>query len=132
MGYICPLSKLQKLSFGVLRWRPIMSLPSLLQFHPIFMSFVTISAVLCCCFKAMLFVKILTQQGLIHPLRPRGSQSGWEVRQKFSSTGGRAPWYRFSPDHFQTVKQMLAPGWAPKMLCIIVPNWRTASPDFFS
>ena len=109
-----------------------MSLPSLLQFHPIFVSFVTISAVLCCCFKAMLFVKILTQQGLIHPLRPRGSQSGWEVRQKFSSTGGRAPWYRFSPDHFQTVKQMLAPGWAPKMLCIIVPNWRTASPDFFS
>ena len=44
----------------------------------------------------------------------------------------KSPWYRFSPDHFQTVKQMLAPGWAPKMLCIIVPNWQTASPDFFS
>ena len=46
--------------------------------------------------------------------------------------GGRAPGYRLSPDHFQTVKRMLVPDWAQKMLCIIVPNRRTASPEFFS
>ena len=50
-----------------------------------------------------------------------------------SSMGGRAPGYRLSPDHFQTVKRMLVPDWAQKMLCIIVPNRRTASPaEFFS
>ena len=57
---------------------------------------------------------------------------GEKVRQKFSSTGGKAPGYRLSPDHFQTVKRMLAPDWAQKMLCIIMPNRRTASPEFFS
>ena len=57
---------------------------------------------------------------------------GENARRKFTSMGGRAPGYRLSPDHFQTVKRMLAPDWAQKMLCIIVPNWRTASPDFFS
>ena len=46
--------------------------------------------------------------------------------------GGRAPGYRLSPDHFQTVKRMLVPDWAQKMLCIIVPNRRTVSPEFFS
>ena len=55
-----------------------------------------------------------------------------KARRKFSSTGGRAPGYRLSPDHFQTVKWMLAPDWAQKMLCIIVPNRGTASPEFFS
>ena len=49
-----------------------------------------------------------------------------------SSTDGRAPGYRLSPDHFQTVKRMLAPDWAQKMLCIMVPNRRTASLEFFS
>ena len=49
-----------------------------------------------------------------------------------SSTGGRAPEYRLSPDHFQTVKRMLAPDWAQKMLCINVPNRRTACLEFFS
>ena len=57
---------------------------------------------------------------------------GEKARRKFSSTGGRAPGYRLSPDHFQTVKWMLAPDWAQKMLCIIVPNRGTASPEFFS
>ena len=57
---------------------------------------------------------------------------GEKARRKFSSMGGRAPGYRLSPDHFQTVKRMLAPDWAQKMLCIIVPNRRTASPEFFS
>ena len=50
----------------------------------------------------------------------------------WSSMGGRGPGYRLSPDHFRTVKRMLAPDWAQKMLCIIGPNRRTASPEFFS
>ena len=49
-----------------------------------------------------------------------------------ASTGGRAPGYWLSPDHFQMVKRVLAPDWAQKMLCIIVPNRWTASPQFFS
>ena len=57
---------------------------------------------------------------------------GEKARQKFSSTGGKAPGYRLSPNHFQTVKPLLAPDWAQKLLCIIVPNRRTASPEFFS
>ena len=57
---------------------------------------------------------------------------GEKARQKFSSTGGKAPGYRLSPDHFQTVKRILAPDWAQKVLCIIVPNRRTASPEFYS
>ena len=51
--------------------------------------------------------------------------SGEKARRKFSSTGERAPGYRLSPDHFQKFKRMLAPDWAQKMLCIIVPNRRT-------
>ena len=67
-----------------------------------------------------------------HPRRPRGDvRPGEKARRTFSSMGGKAPGYRLSPDHFQTVKQMLAPYWAQKMLCIIVPNRRTASPEFF-
>ena len=54
-----------------------------------------------------------------------------ELVFKFSSTGERAPGYRLSPDHFQKFKRMPAPDWAQKMLCIIVPNRRTASPEFF-
>ena len=57
---------------------------------------------------------------------------GEKARRKFSSTGVRAPGYLLSPDHFQTVKRMLAPDWAQKMLCIIVPNRRTISPEYFS
>ena len=94
-----------------------------------------------------------------HPRRPRGSQSGREkgrdesfqvrakassetqgqsvgsgekARRKFSSTGERAPGYRLSPNYFQKFKRMPAPDWAQKMLCIIVPNRRTVSPEFFS
>ena len=69
--------------------------------------------------------------GSDHPRRPRGSQSR-KARRKFSSMGGRAPGYRLSPDHFQTVKGMLAPTWAQKMLCTIVSNRRTVFPEFFS
>ena len=70
-----------------------------------------------------------------HPRRPRGSQSGREKREKagrkFSSTGKRAPGYRLSPKYFQKFKRMLAPDSAQKMLCIIVPNRRAVSPEFF-
>ena len=64
----------------------------------------------------------------------KGAVSGSveKARRKFSSTGGKAPGCRLSPDHFQTVKRMLAPDWAQKMLCIIMPNRRTASSEFFS
>ena len=55
------------------------------------------------------------------------SRTGRKGATKVSSTGGKAPGYRLSLDHFQTVKRMLAPDWAQKMLCIIVPNRRTAS-----
>ena len=61
--------------------------------------------------------------------RPRGSHSG---REKFSSTGMRAPGYRLSPDHFQKLMRIPAPDWAQKMLCIIVPSWQTISPGIFS
>ena len=57
---------------------------------------------------------------------------GEKARRKLLSTGGKAPGYRLSPDHFQKVKRMLAPDWAQKMLCIILPNRRTVSPEFFS
>ena len=60
------------------------------------------------------------------------SRMGEKARRKFSSTGGKARGYRLSPDHFQRVKRKQAPDLAPKMLCIIVPNRRTASPEFFS
>ena len=58
--------------------------------------------------------------------------SGGKAGRKFSSKGERAPGYRLSPDHFQKFKRMPAPDWAQKMLCIIVPNRRTVSPEFFS
>ena len=70
-----------------------------------------------------------------HPSSETQGQSvgpGEKARRKFSSTGGKAPGYRLSPDHFQTVKRILAPDWAQEMRCIIVPNRRTASPEFFS
>ena len=68
-----------------------------------------------------------------HPWWPRGSQSGWEKRQDESfQVWARAPGYRLSSNYFQKFKRMPAPDWAKKMLCIIVPNQRTVSPDFFS
>ena len=55
-----------------------------------------------------------------------------KAERKFSSTGKRAPGYRVSPNYFQKFKRMPAPDWAHKMLCIIVPNRRTVSPEFLS
>ena len=58
--------------------------------------------------------------------------SGEKVGQTFSSTGERASGYRLSPSYFEKFKQMSAPDWAQKILCIIVPNQRTVSLEFFS
>ena len=56
---------------------------------------------------------------------------GERARRKFSSAGERAPGYRFSPNHFQGFKRMPVPDWAQKMLCIILPDRRTVSPELF-
>ena len=61
----------------------------------------------------------------------RSVGSGEKAGRKFSSTGERAPGYRLSSNYFQKFKRMPAPDWAQKMLCIIVPNRRTVSPEFF-
>ena len=58
--------------------------------------------------------------------------SGKKAGRKFSSKGGRAPGYWLSPNYFKKFKRIPAPGWAQKMLCIIVPNRRTVSPEFLS
>ena len=63
----------------------------------------------------------LTVSDANHPRRPRGSLSvgsGEKAGRKFSSTGKRAPGYRLSLNYFQKFKQIPAPGWAQKMLCI--------------
>ena len=57
---------------------------------------------------------------------------GEKAGRKFSSTGKKAPGYRLSPSYFQIIKRMPAPDWAQKMVCIIVPNRRTVSPEFLS
>ena len=72
--------------------------------------------------------------GLLTSSETQGQSVGSaeRARRKFSSTGERAPGYRLSPNYFQKFKRMPAPDWAQKMLCIIVPNRRTVSPEFFS
>ena len=67
---------------------------------------------------------------LLWSILPSGS--GERARQKFLSTRERAPGYRLSQNYFQKFKRMPAPDWAQKMLCIIVPNRRTVSLEFFS
>ena len=58
--------------------------------------------------------------------------SGERAGREFSSTGERDPGYRISSNYLQKFKRMPAPDWAQKMLCIIMPNRRTVSPEFFS
>ena len=57
--------------------------------------------------------------------------SGERTGRMFSSTGERAPGYQFSLSYSQKFKRMPAPDWAQKMLCIMLPNRRTFSPEFF-
>ena len=52
---------------------------------------------------------------------------GEMVQWKFSSTGGKAPGYPLSLDHFQTVANV-GSWFGTKILCIIVANQQTASP----
>ena len=47
-----------------------------------------------------------------HPRTPRGGQSGRKKRRDLS-------W--LSPEHFQTVKRMLAPDWAQKCFVLLCP-----------
>ena len=69
-----------------------------------------------------------------HPRRPRGSQSG---REKSCDESFQA-WVEkpLGTDSHQIIskrsERMLAPDWAQKLLCIIVPNRPTVSPEFFS
>ena len=72
--------------------------------------------------------KPTTTQAIPERVVPSGEKAG----RKFLSTGERAPGYGLSPDHFQKFNQMPAPDWAQKMLCIIVPNWRTHLLSSFS
>ena len=69
----------------------------------------------------------LTQDEVVPSSETQGQSvgSGEKAGRKFSSKGGRAPGYRLSPNYFQKFKRIPAPDWAQKMLCIIVPNWRT-------
>ena len=60
------------------------------------------------------------------------SRVGRKGGSKVFKYGKRAPGYRLSPNYFQNFKRMPVPDWAQKMLCIIVPNRRTVSPEFFS
>ena len=64
----------------------------------------------------------------------QGQSVGSEEKagRTFSCTGERDPGYRLPPNYFQKFKQMPALDWAQKMLCIIVPNRRTVSLEFFS
>ena len=57
---------------------------------------------------------------------------GEKAGRKISIRGERAPGYRLSPNYFQKIKRMPATDWAQKMLCIILPNRRTVSLEFFS
>jgi len=58
--------------------------------------------------------------------------SGERAGRKFSSTGERTPGYRLPSNYFQKFKRMPAPDWAQLMHCIILPNRRSVSPEFFS
>ena len=90
---------------------------------------------LCVLFKSDRYLHAAFWVALSSPSSETQGQSvGSEEKagRKFSSTGERAPGYQLSPNYFQKFKQMPAPDWAQKMLCIIVPNRRTASPEFFS
>ena len=71
---------------------------------------------------------------MFHPRRPRGSQSGRRKRWDESfQIRAKEP---LGTDSHRTIskkfKLMPAPDWAQKMLCIIVRNRRTVSPEFFS
>ena len=70
-----------------------------------------------------------SSQGRNSSLETQGQSVGLgeKAGRKFSSTDKRAPGYQLSQNYFQEFRQMPAPDWAQKMLCIIVPNRRRVS-----
>ena len=60
------------------------------------------------------------------------SRVGRKGRTKVFKYGRKSPSVPTLTELFQKLKWIPAPGWAQKMLCIIVPNRRTVSPEFFS
>ena len=76
----------------------------------------------------------LNCRGIIHPRRPRGSQSGREKgRDESFQVGAKEP---LGIDSHRAISKNLSGCRLlighKKMLCIIVPNRRTVSPKFFS
>ena len=72
--------------------------------------------------------------GSSYPQRPRGSQSGREKRRDESfQVRVEEP---LGTDSHRTISKRSSECWLlvgpKKMLCMIVPNRRTASPEFFS
>jgi len=67
---------------------------------------------------------ILSDPGAVSRAGRKGATKVFKHRRK-------SPWVPTLTGHFQTVKRMLAPDWAQKMLCIVVPNRRIVSPEFF-
>ena len=76
------------------------------------------------CFSNFMVDSILSNSIGNPSLETQGQSvgSGEKAGRKFLSTGERAPGYRLSLNYFQKFKQMPAPDWAQKTLCIIVPN----------
>ena len=79
-----------------------------------------------------MYMYMMAQHWSSSETQGKSVRSGERARRKFSSTDERAPGFQLSQNCFQKFKRMPAPDWAQKMLCIIVPNRRTVSPEFFS
>ena len=78
-------------------------------------------------FGRRLGLTILRDPGAVSRVATKGKTKVFKYGQKSPPPG-----YQLSMNYFQKLKQMPAPDWAQKMLCIIVPNQRTVSPEFFS
>ena len=79
-----------------------------------------------------MYMYMMTQHWSSSETQGQSVRLGERAWRKFSSMGERAPGYQLSPDYFQKFKRMPAPDWAQKILCIIVPNRQTVSPEFFT
>ena len=92
--------------------------------------------------RICLKIKAFSWRFSFHPSSETQGQSvgsGEKARRKFSSTSGRAPGYRLSPDHFQTVKRMQAPDcgtrnalyycaqWANSISWVLFVSWYTTA-----
>ena len=77
----------------------------------------------------MIFTK--NKEGVILGHPGAVSRAGLKRATKVFKHGRKSPWVPTVTGPFP-VKRMLVPDWGQKMLCIIVPNWGTAYPEFFS